>query len=578
MATRRRETHDDQTDITCSGSQRTATASLDDQEEEIARFRETKAELEELREVVGMLVETELNNIDNTIQDANRRIVLLETQLATREAELAKLLVSLHGRASLGGRSVLGKPSLGVVLEAETVAQALDWGVSRNKALEVGIGMLADKIPTVNSTAKDCSRDISAMPKPPFKAPKKAKSMTDGLSRSVSGSNPATRTQSDPLPTAWSSTTTLIPTPLPNEPSHLQQGYNSLSEQMPASKAQIDEFEGDRGNGRVLRLRRARRMGTMGMRAVFHHCFEKIKSLKLAGEVSSGLGRPSREHAGPQKAGISAVSQMQVGSEEQEESTEYGERGNRHKSGIKDRTRLKPSRKTWCRDWRISSKRVRAGFAIRRSEGGWLSKLSRFDNDDKKRDRSMSKSVSETCLNSKANRTAAVMTVPPAHPPHEVHHDIALQQQQERQQRPTKETVSPASELPDDYDATSLLSASSGGTTAGGWTSTKPSWRGMIQSQQGEATTTPAGAPPPPLIRLLVVPAAEDEMSARPCSVFLALKVPVCIRLESSVLGPQALPAGSTPCFQTQLITPERTLILWSLVSVNQVFTCPPVR
>ncbi|KAH6896319.1 hypothetical protein BKA70DRAFT_1570185 [Coprinopsis sp. MPI-PUGE-AT-0042] len=195
MAARRRETHDDQHGIACSGSRRTATANQRAQEEEITRLKtreqrlkrkirvlqsvneETRVELEELRGVVETLVETVassngLNNLNKIRpirlsctsgllgasisllchEDAHKRIASLEAQLANREAELAKSLVSVHGRASLGGRTVLGKPSLGVALEAETVAQALDWAVSRNKALEVGIGMLADKINTIRTT------------------------------------------------------------------------------------------------------------------------------------------------------------------------------------------------------------------------------------------------------------------------------------------------------------------------------------------------------------------------------------------------------------------------------------------
>ncbi|KAH6910548.1 hypothetical protein BKA70DRAFT_1398909 [Coprinopsis sp. MPI-PUGE-AT-0042] len=241
---------------------------------------ETKVALEELREVVDIGI-TKRSKNDQTCSIelyvwSSRRSKMHTNGLrrsTTHEAELAKSLVCLNGTASLGGRSALGKPSLGVALEVETVAQVLDWAVSRNKTVEAEIGILANKITCVKSTAKGSSRDISAMPKPSSKAER-----GDRWSFKI-----CTRLYFSHKTLVGPST--LTPTPPPTEPSRLHQstndppktdeefpprrprrpqtqqqrpitepvpsigtaGYNPLSEQIHAFKAQIDGSEGDRG-------------------------------------------------------------------------------------------------------------------------------------------------------------------------------------------------------------------------------------------------------------------------------------------------------------------------------------------
>ncbi|KAH6871267.1 hypothetical protein BKA70DRAFT_1241909 [Coprinopsis sp. MPI-PUGE-AT-0042] len=81
----------------------------------------------------------------------------------------------------------------------------------------------------------------------------------------------------------------------------------------------------------------------------------------------------------------------------------------RIKSRRNAETYMKPSRKTSCRRWRVSSKGVRS-FAIWRIEGG------RINNGD------------HVNTNENSAHSSHVMTTVP--PPHEVYHDIPLQQQE----------------------------------------------------------------------------------------------------------------------------------------------------
>ncbi|KAH6896328.1 hypothetical protein BKA70DRAFT_1406995 [Coprinopsis sp. MPI-PUGE-AT-0042] len=177
---------------------------------------ETKIELEELREVVETLVDTvessnglgtirparlsctsgllepdipsstlrvsKRQSCMKTIQDAHKRITSLGAQLTTHEAELAKSLVCLNGTASLGGRSALGKPSLGVALEVEN-------GGARTRQSRLRLASWSTGPPRkiLRAISQQC----------PNLRPK-LKGAPDGLSRSVPGSASATRPSLDP--------------------------------------------------------------------------------------------------------------------------------------------------------------------------------------------------------------------------------------------------------------------------------------------------------------------------------------------------------------------------------------------
>ncbi|KAH6891711.1 hypothetical protein BKA70DRAFT_1325919 [Coprinopsis sp. MPI-PUGE-AT-0042] len=144
-----------------------------------------------------------------------------------------------------------------------------------------------------------------------------------------------------------------------------------------------------------------------------------------------------------------------------------------------------------------------AGFAIWRNKGGGMSKLSRFD---KRRDGARAKAVDPhrqyghtngdyaNVSDNNTHPSHVTATVPPAY---EVYHDAPPQQQhqrqQEQQERPMKEPLSPASEAPDDCDAASLLSASSGGSFA--WDSVP-----LLCLQSGTPPPSRALASPAPVL------------------------------------------------------------------------------
>ncbi|KAH6871259.1 hypothetical protein BKA70DRAFT_1451277 [Coprinopsis sp. MPI-PUGE-AT-0042] len=118
--------------------------------------------------------------------------------------------------------------------DEEEKEQEIDSALSRDEALEVEIGILANR-----STAIGASRDISAMPKPPR--------LQEEPNLRIYTRAPATsRMADDDFPPRRPQDQQQQPE-IERGPSIGTEGHNSLLEQIYALKAQIDGFEGDRG-------------------------------------------------------------------------------------------------------------------------------------------------------------------------------------------------------------------------------------------------------------------------------------------------------------------------------------------